>query len=64
MAAELMYEDETYAIKGAVFEVYKTLGAGFLEAVYQESLEEELLGWEPKVALKEGLAKTIEYFRG
>ena len=40
--AELMYEDETYAIKGAVFEVYKTLGAGFLEAVYQESLEEEL----------------------
>jgi dTDP-glucose 4,6-dehydratase len=22
-----------------------------------------LLGWEPKVALEEGLAKTIEYFR-
>ncbi len=38
----LIYEDETYAIKGAVFEVYKTMGAGFLEAVYQESLEEEL----------------------
>ena len=30
----LLYEDETYAIKGAVFEVYKTMGAGFLEAVY------------------------------
>ena len=29
-----MYEDETYAIKGAVFEVYKTKGVGFLEAVY------------------------------
>ena len=42
MATELMYEDETYAIKGAVFEVYKTMGAGFLEAVYQECLEEEL----------------------
>ena len=42
MAAELMYEDETYAIKGAVFEVYKTMGVGFLEAVYQECLEEEL----------------------
>ncbi len=40
--AELMYEDETYAIKGAVFEVYKTMGVGFLEAVYQECLEEEL----------------------
>ena len=22
-----------------------------------------LLGWEPKVALEEGLVKTIEYFR-
>jgi GxxExxY protein len=38
----LLYEDETYAIKGAVFEVYKTMGVGFLEAVYQECLEEEL----------------------
>lgn len=24
----------------------------------------ELLGWEPKVPLEEGLAKTLEYFRG
>lgn len=28
------------------------------------TLANELLGWEPKVPLKEGLAKTIEYFRG
>ena len=44
---KLIYSDETYKIKGAIFEVYKTLGAGFLEAVYQESLEEELklTGW-------------------
>lgn len=27
------------------------------------SLAKELLGWEPKVPLREGLAKTIEYFR-
>ena len=27
------------------------------------SLAGELLGWEPKVPLKEGLSKTIEYFR-
>ena len=27
-------------------------------------LAKELLGWEPKVSLKDGLAKTIEYFRG
>lgn len=27
------------------------------------TLAKELLGWEPKVALREGLARTIEYFR-
>jgi len=39
---DLIYEEETYAIRGAVYEVYKTLGIGFLEAVYQEALELEL----------------------
>jgi len=39
---ELIYEEESYVVKGAVFEVYKAMGAGFLEAVYQECLEEEL----------------------
>ena len=38
----LVYEDETYAIRGAIYEVYNTLGSGFLEAVYQEALEIEL----------------------
>ena len=28
------------------------------------TLAKELLGWEPKVPLQEGLKKTIEYFRG
>lgn len=38
-----MYEEElTYQIRGAVFEVYRTLGAGFLEAVYQNALRKEL----------------------
>ena len=27
------------------------------------TLAKELLGWEPKIPLKEGLAKTIEYFK-
>lgn len=36
--AELLYKDEVYAIVGAMFEVYKTLGTGYLEAVYQEAL--------------------------
>ena len=35
---KLLHEDEAYAIRGACYEVYKTLGCGFLEAVYQEAL--------------------------
>ena len=42
MNNNLIYEDETFAIRGAIYEVYKTLGAGYLEEVYQNALEEEL----------------------
>lgn len=35
------FKDETYRILGACFEVYTVLGCGFLEDVYQESLEIE-----------------------
>jgi GxxExxY protein len=38
----MLYEELTYNIQGACFEVYKTMGCGFLEAVYQECLEIEL----------------------
>lgn len=38
----LLYEQESYAIIGACFEVYKDKGRGFVEAVYQECLELEL----------------------
>ena len=38
----LLFEEESFAIRGAIYEVYKNLGAGFLEAVYQEALEIEL----------------------
>jgi GxxExxY protein len=34
----LLYEREAYCIRGAAFEVSKTMGHGFLEAVYQECL--------------------------
>ena len=37
----MIYPDETYAIRGAVFEVYRELGNGFQEEVYQQCLERE-----------------------
>lgn len=36
--SQLVYPEESYAIMGACFEVYRDKGAGFLEAVFQECL--------------------------
>ena len=38
----LYYKEECYNITGAAMKVHKVLGAGFLEAVYQEAFEIEL----------------------
>lgn len=40
--AEIVLREESYRIMGACFEVYKEMGCGFLEDVYQECLELEL----------------------
>lgn len=40
--SELIHRDESYALMGACFEVYKEKGCGFLEAVFQECLALEL----------------------
>lgn len=42
MDEKILFKDESYKIQGAIFEVYREMGCGFLEAVYQECLEKEL----------------------
>ena len=39
---ELIFGEESYAIMGACFDVYKEMGPGFVEPVYQECLCLEL----------------------
>ncbi|MDR0247890.1 MAG: GxxExxY protein [Burkholderiales bacterium] len=38
----ILFKDECYRIQGAIFGVYREMGCGFLEVVYQEYLEKEL----------------------
>ena len=42
MAEDILFRAECYQIQGAVFEVYREMGCGFLEAVYQECFAKEL----------------------
>jgi len=39
---DILYKDESFQIYGCIYAVNRKLGAGFLEAVYQEALEIEL----------------------
>ncbi len=39
---QVLYKDECFLIQGAIFDVYREIGTGFIEPVYQECLEKEL----------------------
>ncbi len=40
---ELVLRNETYALIGLCMDVHRTLGHGFLEIVYKDAIENELL---------------------
>jgi GxxExxY protein len=42
MSDTILFKAESFEIQGAIFDVYREMGCGFLEAVYQECLEKEL----------------------
>ena len=56
---QLIYKDESYAIIGACFAVYKDKGCGFLEPVYHECLEIEL-EWPP-IPFQSKAPQTLQY---
>lgn len=53
--------NEGYALMGAVFEVYKELGYGLGEEIYQESLELELGFQEIEFSPK---SELVAYYKG
>ena len=55
-STNIIYSDLSYEIMGAIFEVHKTLGPGFVESVYEKALIEEFT----KRAIKVETQKVID----
>ena len=66
---KLILKEESYAIMGACFEVYREKGCGFIEPVYQECLEIEFglqslqFAATPKLSLTYKTKKLKKTFR-
>jgi len=56
----LIFADEAFRLRGAIFHVYRAMGTGFLEAVYQECLEIELAKRGIPFAARQPLTLTYE----
>jgi GxxExxY protein len=59
----MLYADEVFRIHGAIFEVNRELGAGFLEAVYQECLTLEFVARQIPFRASPPLALTYKGVR-
>jgi GxxExxY protein len=55
----LLYREDAFRVRGAVFDVYRAMGAGFLEAVYQECLGIEFAARD--IAFEAGKSLPLRY---
>jgi GxxExxY protein len=53
--AEILYKELSFAIIGAAMEIHKTLGPGFLEAIYKNAMIYELMTRGMKVEIEKPL---------
>jgi GxxExxY protein len=66
---KIIYGEESYSINGAIFDVYREMGCGFLEAVYQECLAKEFtlrkipFAAQPEVKLTYKQQPMIQIYR-
>ncbi|SHG36704.1 GxxExxY protein [Flavobacterium segetis] len=56
---KILYKEESFAIVGACMKVHRSLGAGFLEAVYEEALEREFVN--QKIVYKRQVKLDLYY---
>jgi len=55
----LLYKKECFEIQGAIFNVYRNMGCGFLESVYQECLGIELC--KAEIPFKSQFETSLDY---
>jgi GxxExxY protein len=56
---DLIYSDEVYKIMGAVFDVYKELGFGYRENIYQKAIAKQFK--EKGIKFKEQFYYSVEF---